>query len=188
MIAKLAHHQNWAKAAPWMALISAVLLLLAYHPANVMFWALVNIPLYLLHQTEEHLWPGGFKDYMNRIVYGMPAGQEKLTDVKVFWINILMVWVAFAVFGILALQNIGFGLLMIIFSLMNCATHIVEAVRRHRWNPGLVMASVQAAISIYAAIYISTHGLVHSLWWWGGAILFSALVHLIMFRLVMTRE
>jgi 5'-3' exonuclease len=54
--------------------------------------ALLNIPLYLFHQCEEHYWPGGFKDYMNQKIHGLPNGEEKLTDTAVFRINILMVW------------------------------------------------------------------------------------------------
>jgi len=84
MIQTLSRHQNWAKASLWLAIVTMILLFRAYQPTQVMFWALVNIPMYLFHQSEEHLWPGGFKEYMNQIVYGLPDGQEKLTDVKVF--------------------------------------------------------------------------------------------------------
>lgn len=188
MIQALSRHQNWAKIAPWMAIVTTILLFLTYHPTQAMFWALVNIPMYLFHQTEEHLWPGGFKDYINQIVYGLPAGQEKLTDVKVFWINILFVWMAFSVFGFLSVANLGFGLLIVIFSLMNCATHIIEGIKRRRWNPGLVMASIQTVISIYAAWFITAHGLIHGLWWWIGTVIFSALAHLILFKFVMASD
>lgn len=188
MIQALSRHQNWAKVAPWLATLTTVLLFLAYQPTQVMFWALVNIPLYLFHQTEEHLCPGGFKDYMNQVVFRLPAGHEKLTDVKVFWINILFVWVAFSVFGLLSVFNIGFGLLIVIFSLMNCVTHIIEGIKRRRWNPGLVMASIQTVVSIYAAWFITAHGLNHGLWWWIGTVIVSVLAHLVLFKFVMANN
>ena len=119
------------------------------------FWGLINIPLYLFHQTEEHYIPGGFKKFMNQIVMSLPEGQEKLTDIKIFWINILMVWLAFTVFG----------LLIIIFSIMNCLTHIAEGIKRRSWNPGLVMASFQFIISIFAAYYVTIHGLENPIKW-----------------------
>ncbi|MDE4938613.1 HXXEE domain-containing protein, partial [Francisella tularensis subsp. holarctica] len=75
------------------------------------------------HQTEDHYVPGGFKDFMNRTVMALPKGQEKLIDIKIFWINILMVWLAFSVFGALSFLKLGFGLLIIIFSIINCITH-----------------------------------------------------------------
>lgn len=182
----LVKNQNWAKFTPWMGAITLILLFSYTHPHQAIFWALVNIPLYLFHQTEEHYKPGGFKNFINQVIDGLPVGQEKLTDTKVFWVNILLVWVAFAIFGILAFMNIGFGLLIIIFSIMNCLTHIVQGIKRMAWNPGLVMASLQFLISIYAAYFITTHGLLNPMMWWIGAVIFSVVVHLLLFKLVMT--
>lgn len=187
MIDALAKDQRWAHLAPVLAVLTGVALFSLYHPSQAMFWALVNIPLYLIHQTEEHLWPGGFKEYINTYVNKDPQGTETLTDRKVFWINILLVWLAFAVFGVLATIHLGFGLLIIIFSLINCATHIRQGLMDRRWNPGLVMASIQFAISVYAAIFVTSHGLTHAWEWWLGSILFSVVGHLLLFRFVMQR-
>ena len=188
MIRKFAANQNWAKATPWLGIITAVLLFVFFNPANSMFWALVNIPLYLFHQMEEHYKPGGFKQYVNQVVNKLPAGKEALTDVKIFWINILLVWVAFAIFGALAFVNIGFGLLIIIFSLINCATHIGTAIRQKEWNPGLVVAAVQFALSIYGAYFISVHGDISNLLvWWIATLLVSILAHVILFKLILKK-
>ncbi|RTK97218.1 MAG: HXXEE domain-containing protein [Neisseriaceae bacterium] len=184
---KLADKQNWAKATPWMGIISLILLFKYFDLSNPHFWALINIPLYLFHQTEEHYIPGGFKDFINQKVLSLPVGQESLTDIKVFWINILMVWLAFVVFGALSFVNLGFGLGIIVFSIMNCLTHIKEAVVRKCWNPGLVMASIQFVISIYAAIKISQSGMSYVLEWWLATIVFSILAHVLLFKLVMSR-
>jgi hypothetical protein len=188
MIELLAKNQNWAKPAPLFGAIALFLLFYNFNPAEPMFWALINIPLYAFHQTEEHVWPGGFKDWMNRVVLGLPQGEELLTDVKVFWINLILVWLAFLVFGALAFVNIGFGLLIIIFSIINCLTHIGEGVKRKAWNPGLVMASFQFLISLYAAYFVTTHGLTDAITWWIGAIVFSIVVHILLFKLVMTKK
>lgn len=182
MIQALARRQNWAKAAPVLAVAASVLLFVLFRPSQPMFWALVNIPLYLFHQTEEHLWPGGFKRYINQVVKGLPEGEATLTDKQIFWINIALVWIAFAAFAALAFVNIGFGLLIIVFSIINCLTHIAEALRRRRWNPGLVMASIQFLVSLYAAYFVTAHGLGSPLLWWAGSIVFSAAVHIAIFR------
>ncbi|MGQ4001678.1 HXXEE domain-containing protein [Francisellaceae bacterium CB300] len=188
MITFFAKNQNWAKVAPWGGLFFLYLLFLNFPVYDAYFWALINIPLYLFHQTEEHYIPGGFKDFMNQQVLNLPVGQEKLTDIKVFWINIVMVWFAFAVFGALSFVNIGFGLLIVIFSIMNCLTHIAEGIKRKSWNPGLVMASLQFLISIFAAYYITRHGLNHVVAWWIGTIVFAVIAHVLLFKLVMTKE
>ena len=185
MVALLSRRQNWAKASPVLGIAVAVWLCMTFQPSQAIFWALVNIPLYLFHQTEEHLWPGGFKDYINHVLYQLPDGEERLTDGKIFWVNIIFVWIAFILFGILSLYHLGFGLLIITFSMMNCSTHIEQAIRQKRWNPGLVMASVQMLTSIYAAYFISTYGLTDKASWWTGTILFSAVVHIILYRFIM---
>lgn len=183
-----AKNQNWAKLTPWMGLIAAVMLFWTYRPADTMFWALINIPLYLFHQTEEHYWPGGFKNYFNRVVNGLPEGDEALTDEKVFWINIVLVWLAFLIFGLLCFVHIGFGLLIVIFSLMNCATHIYTGLKYREWNPGLVMASLQFIASVYGAYVITSQGLSDPLTWWIGSALFSILLHVGLFKLVMGKK
>lgn len=66
-------------------------------------------------------------------------------------------------FGALSFIDLGFGLLIIIFSIINCLTHIAEGFKRKSWNPGLVIASLQFIISIYAAYYVTAHGLLDNL-------------------------
>lgn len=188
MIKTLSENQNWAKIAPILGIITGILLFAFFKPSESLFWALINIPLYLFHQTEEHLWPGGFKKYINRVINKLPEGKEALTDEKVFWINILLVWLSFLVFGILSFFNIGFGLLIVIFSIMNCLTHIVQSIKQKEWNPGLVMASLQFTISLYAAYFITFNGLTNHLFWWLGTIIFSIIVHVLLFKIVMIKK
>lgn len=188
MLQMLSKKQNWAKLSPILGIILSIMLFVLFKPNQLLFWALINIPLYLFHQTEEHLWPGGFKDYINRVVNYLPDGEESLTDEKVFWINILFVWVAFTIFGLLAFYNIGFGLLIIIFSIMNCLTHIAQAIKHKEWNLGLVMASLQFSISLYAAYFVTINGLTNQVIWWTGDSAFSVVCHIVLFKVVMSKK
>ena len=188
MVDYLAKGQNWAKITPWAGIIFLILLFSNFSVYDPHFWGLINIPLYLFHQTEEHYIPGGFKNFMNRVVMNLPEGQEKLTDIKIFWINILMVWLAFTIFGLLSFINLGFGLLIIIFSIMNCLTHIAEGIKHRSWNPGLVMASFQFVVSIFAAYYVTAHDLENPVKWWLSTIFFSIVAHVLLFKLVMTKD
>jgi len=185
LIQQLSKNQNWAKIAPVLGVASAIWLFLFFKPTEALFWAYINIPLYFIHQTEEHFWPGGFKKYINQVINDLPEGEETLTDIKIFWINILLVWIAFIVFGLLSLVDIGFGLLIIVFSIINCLTHIFQGIRRKEWNPGLVIASLQFIISIYAAYFVTTNGLSNPTIWWVATVVFSVLVHVALFRLVL---
>jgi len=185
MLQRISKDQNWAKLTPVLGILAATWLVLFFKPTEVLFWAYINIPLYLFHQAEEHFWPGGFKRFMNQVINHLPEGEEKLGDVSIFWINIGLVWIAFTVFGLLAHVNIGFGLLIIVFSIINCLTHIVQGVRLKKWNPGLVMASLQFVVSIYAAYFVTVNGLSNPIIWWIATIIFSALVHAMLFRFIL---
>jgi len=188
MIQQFAKNQNWAKIAPVLGIVSAIWLFWFFKPTDVLFWVYIDIPLYLFHQTEEHFWPGGFKNYINHDINNLPEGEETLTDIQIFWINILLVWVVFIVFGLLALVNIGFGLLIIVFSIMNCLTHIVQGLRRKEWNPGLIMASLQFVISLYAAYFVTANGLTNPVFWWIATVVFLALIHAGLFRLILNKK
>lgn len=187
MIDMLAKNQNWAKATPVMGVVCTILLFIFLEPSSPMFWALINIPLYLFHQCEEHFIPGGFKDFINQKMFKLTPPEEKLTDIKVFWINILFVWVAFAVFGALAFINIGFGLLIIVFSIINCLTHIAQGIKLKSYNPGLVVASMQFLLSLYAAYFITTTTLSNPIFWWIFTVAFSIVSHIILFKSVMSK-
>jgi hypothetical protein len=185
---QLAKNQNWAKITPVLGLLSLSWLFCFFSPQGALFWTYINIPLYLLHQTEEHFWPGGFKKYINQKIFKLPDGTERLTDKKIFWINILLVWIAFSVFGFLTLVNIGFGLLIIVFSIINCLTHIAQGIKRREWNPGLIMASLQFVISIYAAYFVTVNGLTSQLFWWIATLIISVFGHILLFKIIMAEK
>lgn len=185
MIKRLAENQNWAKATPWMGIISAILLFTFYSPSQAMFWAFINIPLYLFHQAEEHYKPGGFKRYINQVINNLPEGEEKLTDLQIFWINIGLVWIAFTIFSILSFYNIGFGLFIIIFSIINCLTHIFQGIKMRGWNPGLIAASMQFLLSLYGAYFITLNALTNQWLWWSCSVFFTVVVHALLFRKIL---
>lgn len=76
--------------------------------------------------------------------------------------------------------------LIIIFSITNCLTHIVQGIKLKEWNPGLVVASAQFLISIYAAYFVSANGLTNPVIWWIGTIVFLVVVHLFLFKIIKT--
>ncbi|MDE4938617.1 HXXEE domain-containing protein, partial [Francisella tularensis subsp. holarctica] len=53
MIDSLARNQNWAKVAQWAGIFFTVLLFANFSVYDPHFWVLINITLYLFHQTEE---------------------------------------------------------------------------------------------------------------------------------------
>ena len=94
----------------------------------------LQLPIYMLHQYEEHD-DDRFRAFINREIGG---GRDVLPTGAVFVINIVGVWILFAAaIWLSALVSIGFGLIAIYAVLVNALVHIVVALATRRYNPGL---------------------------------------------------
>jgi hypothetical protein len=97
------------------------------------------LPIYMLHQLEEHA-GDRFRRFVNERLGG---GTELLTRLDVFLINVPGVWGLFAlVFAFAATVNIGIGLIAAYTVLINAVAHLGQAVRQRSLNPGLVTAII----------------------------------------------
>lgn len=123
----------------------AAIMLLALTPVLARGWSLallliwLQLPVYMLHQFEEH-----DDDRFRRFVNGtIGEGKEVLSRFDVFVINIAGVWGVDTVAFCLAAQvRIGFGLIAVYLSLVNTVGHCLQAIAMRRYNPGLVTAIV----------------------------------------------
>jgi len=135
----------------------AVVPLLAgpWSPALVLVYLL--LPVYMVHQLEEHH-DDRFRRWVNEVMFGgrevlttlrrwvnevMFGGREVLTTPAVVVINVVGVWmVDLAVVYLAAFVDIGLGLIAVYLTLVNGVTHIVAAVVKRGYNPGLVTSVV----------------------------------------------
>lgn len=111
--------------------------------AGAISWALLltiaQLPLYMLHQFEEHD-ADRFRRFVNDQV---GHGREVLTPRAVCVINIGGVWAVDVVAIWLAVTaGIGFGLIAIYGVLVNGVVHIAAGLVLRRYNPGLVTSVV----------------------------------------------
>lgn len=119
----------------------AALMLIALTPVLAASWSLpllliwVQLPVYMLHQFEEH--DGDrFRLFINAHIGG---GREVLSPFAVFVINIAGVWGVDAVaFGLATEIRVGLGLIAVYLSLINGVSHCVMAIAMRRYNPGLI--------------------------------------------------
>ena len=95
----------------------------------------VQLPIYQIHQWEEHT-GDRFRLHVNRTIGG---GREALTPAATFWINCFVVWVFDLVFLYLALAiNPSAGLAAAYLPIVNGVLHIGPALVQRAYNPGLV--------------------------------------------------
>jgi hypothetical protein len=123
--------------------LAGVLLLLLL-PAIDSGWALalvlvyLQMPIYMLHQLEEHD-DDRFRRTINQMI---GHGRDVLPSGAVFFINI-GVWVLNLIsFALATHAGIGWGLIGVYAMLVNAIVHIIDGAVKRAWNPGLVTAVV----------------------------------------------
>ena len=92
------------------------------------------LPVYMLHQYEEHD-NDRFRQFVNRKI---GKDKEALSTWDVFLINVPGVWGITGIsLTLAATLNIGFGLIAVDLVLLNAIIHIVYAIASREYNPGL---------------------------------------------------
>ncbi len=108
----------------------------------IIFLIWLQFPVYLLHEFEEHAYPGGFKDFVNHYVFHMTHQDIPLNQANIFWINIPAIWILFPLCAVLAQHyDLKIGAVLPIFGMFNATLHIIAAIVKKMYNPGL-LASV----------------------------------------------
>jgi len=122
----------------------AGVLLLGLLPAVDQGWPVVlvlvylQMPIYMLHQLEEHD-ADRFQHVVNEMI---GRGRDVLPHEAIFVINIGVWGLNLISFALAAHAGIGWGLLGAYAMAVNALAHIGQAVRLRHYNPGLVTAIV----------------------------------------------
>ncbi len=152
---------NWPGAAGFsgVALLALAPVIWAISDAPI-FWIYLQLPVYMLHQVEEHA-GDRFRIFMNREI---GHGVEVLSRPATFAINSLGVWgVDLLALYLAVFVSPGWGLMAFYLPLVNALGHIAQAIGQRKYNPGLVSA-------ILAFIPVAGYGLwlvtksVHPTW------------------------
>ncbi len=175
-------HKNWSHAGILIAIyVTLVLLCMAPHLDLFTLLVWLQFPVYLIHEFEEHAYPGGFKQFVNRGIFHVYDQDIPLNDERIFWINILAVWFLFPLTAIAAqFIHPALGLLTPCFSLINASLHILSGMVKRSYNPGL-LASIflNYPLGIYA-LYVARAEAYLVPSYLAGAFLISFMVHTIM--------
>ena len=136
--------RDWAKAGLILAIFLLIFLFVFVQKQDmVIFVLLLQTPLYMLHQTEEYVFPGGFAEFFNEDIFGFETGQGPLEQDFIFYINIGLIWILLPVFGLLAINKIQYGLWIPYFSFFAGIAHIALALKAKKlYNPGLIISLI----------------------------------------------
>ena len=158
--------RDWAKTGFILAIFLLIFLVVFVRQVDmVIFVILLQTPLYMLHQTEEYVFPGGFGKFFNMDIFNLDTEDEPIDENFIFNVNILLIWIALPVFGLLATLDYRFGLWIPYFSFFAGVAHILLAVKaRKLYNPGLfVSLMVNIPIGLWSISYLGNNGLLSNL-------------------------
>lgn len=166
--------------------IAGYMLLLLLCNMHSMSWLVfliwLQVPIYMIHQFEEHAFPGHFKEFVNSNVFHITRQDVPLDDANIFWINIPFIGFLFPFGAALAqLINPAIGMLVVFFAFFNATLHILGFIILRKYNPGfLASLFLNYPSGIYLLIVAHQQGI---LTWSVSIIAFSValLGHLIMF-------
>lgn len=148
----------------------AGLLLLGLAPVLTAGWeraaalAYLALPVYMLHQFEEHD-ADRFRRFVNAVI---GRGREVLTIGAVFWINFLGVWLLLGA-GIWLARMVGPGWAALAGWLLvvNGLLHLAQGIALRRYNPGLV-TGVAFFLPLGAITLAAARPLATDLVFWAG--------------------
>ena len=155
---------NWYKATIFAAIYSLLFIFLfVYKQDFALFLIWLHVPVYLLHETEEFVFPGGFPEMMTEMLVG--KGHEVSYALKKagFWINVPFIFFGFPFVAALAtLLGLSWGMYVVYFTLIATFPHLISAVKDKRfYNPGMfVSIFLNLPVSIYTIYYFASHNLI----------------------------
>lgn len=129
---------NWMYGGFLAGLFLLVLTPVAAAPVGMAFVLVyLQLPIYMLHQLEEHH-DDRFRRWINDAI---AEGREMLSTPAVVVINVVGVWLVDLIALYLArFLNVGLGLIAVYLTLVNVAFHLVAGIIQRRYNPGLITA------------------------------------------------
>ncbi|MHA1353245.1 MAG: HXXEE domain-containing protein [Candidatus Heimdallarchaeaceae archaeon] len=122
---------------------------------SLLYW--LNLAVLMLHEFEEYVFPGGFKQFINyKTVFAVEdsSGFEPINDVVVVVIN-LGVWTLFVFAALISSIAPWLGFAMIIFNVVNIVGHLLVFQKKVKgYNPGAVTAFLMIPFLVLSSIFI----------------------------------
>ena len=131
----------------------------------IIFVLLLHTPLYMLHQTEEYVFPGGFPEFFTTKIFNLKKEDTLLSENFIFFVNIPLVWIILPFFALLSIINYQYGLWIPYFSLFAGVAHIVLAIKAKKiYNPGLAVSLfLNIPVGLWSIIYLKNAGIINNL-------------------------
>ncbi len=129
------------------------------------FMLLLAFPLYLVHEIEEYILPGGFDDFFNKNLLNINPSDAivPIDKTAVFWINFIFIWLVIPIFSGLGFIHLSFSAWIPYFLIFQGLSHLAMGLKGKKIiNPGIRSSFILHLP--YAFIMISLYkssGIIH---------------------------
>jgi len=157
--------KEWAKTGFILSIFLFVFLIVFVRKDDfVVFLLLLQTPLYMLHQTEEYVFPGGFGKFFNIDILKLETEDGPVDQNFIFYVNVILIWIVLPAFGLLATIDYRYGLWIPYFSLFAGIAHVLLAIRAKKlYNPGLLISLiVNIPVGLWSIIFLINKGVLNS--------------------------
>jgi len=133
---------NWPRAGLIVSIFLIIYLAVIVLPNNLLHFAvLLSAPLYMLHEFDEYVFPGGFADFMNKNIYKLDPESGMLDTEAVFWINMIAVWIVIPLFSLWGVYDIRQAIALPYFYIFQAIVHLILGIVGKRIiHPGIISA------------------------------------------------
>ena len=130
----------------------------------VIFILLLQTPLYMLHETEEYVFPGGFAKFFNTKIFKLETEDQPLDENFIFLVNVILVWILLPTCGLLAINDYDFGLWIPYFSIFAGVNHIALGIKAGQfYNPGLFISLIiNIPVGLWSVFYLMGQGVLEN--------------------------
>ncbi len=159
--------EDWQKVGVILALFLTIYLFVIVLPQNALLFALLmSTPLYMLHEADEYVFPGGFAQFMNKNIFKTDPETGLLDTADVFWGN-MAVWIAIPLFSLWAVFDIRQAIALPYFFIFQAVIHLILGIVGKRLlNPGMVSAwFVHVPWGIWTIWLLLQAGVITNLYW-----------------------
>jgi hypothetical protein len=149
--------RDWAKAGLLISIFLFVFLFVLVKDSDfVLFLLLLQTPLYMLHEAEEYIFPGGFGEFFNMDIMKFDTPDKPLDENFIFMINIILIWIILPIFGLLAAKDYVYGLWLPYFSFFAGVSHIALGIKaRKGYNAGLIISLLlNIPVGAWSVLYL----------------------------------
>jgi len=149
--------KEWAKVGVILAIfLFVILFVIVRHYDFVVFILLLQTPLYMLHQTEEYIFPGEFGKFFNTKIFNLETEDKPLDENFIFYVNVILIWIVLPIFALLSTSNYQYGLWIPYFSFFAGIAHVALAIKAKKlYNPGLIVSLfINIPVGLWSILYL----------------------------------